>query len=240
MPVRKKAWLFDLDGTLLPLDIEEFLPRYLQAVGLRMSEVTEPAEFIRHLMFSTAAMMDNRDPGSTNREVFLADFERRLGKDRVQEWWPLIEAFYRHDFPLLGTAYRPDPAARRAVQAALARGDEVILATNPLFPEVAIYERMRWAGIGDLPFALVTSYENMHACKPHREYYQEILELRSLLPSQCTMVGNDVQEDVVPARSLGLATFLVEGLVIDRNGQRCLADYSGSLVQLAEFIEAQG
>jgi HAD superfamily hydrolase (TIGR01509 family) len=233
----KRAWLFDLDGTLLRLDVAEFVPRYLQALGAAMSGVTDPARFVQYVLAATAAMTGRRGRESSNQEVFWREMARLAGDDPLRDWHPIIADFYRRDFPGLGRCYRPDPAARRVVQAVLDAGAEVILATNPLFPAGAVVERMRWAGIDDLPFALVTSYEHMHACKPHLEYYLEILERRGLEAAACVMVGNDVQEDVVPARQLGMTTFLVTGLTIDRSGEGHLADGSGELGYLATLVE---
>lgn len=222
---------------MLRLDIAEFLPRYFQALGTAMAGLTDPARFVQDLLAATAAMTEARGRKLSHRELFWTELERRVGRDPLRDWPGRIAEFYRRDFPGLGLAYRLDPAARRVVRAALAAGAEVILATNPVFPAGAVIERMRWAGIDDLPFSLVTSYEHMRACKPHPEYYREILELRGLEASQCVMVGNDVQEDVVPARRLGMGTFLVTGLTSDRNGERHLADWSGDLDCLATMME---
>lgn len=141
-------------------------------------------------------MTEPRSPELSNREVFWNAMERLVGRDPLRDWHPRIAEFYCRDFPGLGLAYRPDPVARRVVQAALDAGAEVILAT-----------------------------------------YREILERRGLEAGSCIMVGNDVQEDVVPARKLGMTTFLVTGLTIDRSGEGHLADGRGDLACLASAIE---
>jgi FMN phosphatase YigB (HAD superfamily) len=238
--MKRRAWLFDLDGTLLPLDVDEFLPRYLGALARRAAEVTDPERFTQALLASTAAMVANRDPALTNAAVFWCEFRGHLGQATVDRLLPLIDAFYRHDFPRLGRAYRSSPWARRALAAVLDQGAALVLATNPLFPEVAIRERMRWAEVADLPFTLITSFEQMHFCKPAPAYYLEVLDRLGLPPEACVMVGNDVQEDIVPARAVGLSTYLVTDMAIDRSNQRELAHAGGSLRQLAEQLERGG
>ncbi len=102
------------------------------------------------------------------------------------------------------------------VSACVGQGWKIVLATNPVFPEVAIRERMRWCGIVDFEWLFVTTLEDMHFCKPHIQYYQEIVDYLGLDPERCVMIGNDVQEDMV-AGKLGMKTVLVEDYCIDRN-----------------------
>ncbi len=242
---RIEALLLDLDGTLLDLDIEAFLPHYLAALAPWISPWLEPGDFIRHLLASTGAMMANTDPARTNQDVFMADFFGRTGLDPA-ELLPVFDRFYREAFPKLAVHARRLPAARRLVEAARSRGRQLVIATNPLYPEPAIRERMRWAGVDDFPYALVTSYEHMHACKPHAEYFLEILERlgaaagRPVPPEACLMVGDDPQRDL-PASAVGIRTWYVV-----RDGSepapeiRARADGWGRLEDLLARVEAGG
>ncbi|MGB4315040.1 MAG: HAD family hydrolase, partial [bacterium] len=65
-----KALLFDLDGTLLDLDMETFLPAYFQAFTRRFGQLLDPQQFVDHLVASTAVMMASKDLEKTNEEVF--------------------------------------------------------------------------------------------------------------------------------------------------------------------------
>ena len=51
----------------------------------------------------------------------------------------------------------------------------MVAATNPLFPKVATMNRLRWAGFDPEDFALFTTYEHYHYCKPNPAYYTEVL-----------------------------------------------------------------
>lgn len=125
----------------------------------------------------------------------------------------------------------------KTVEAALNKGFRVALATNPVFPRVAIEERMRWAGIDGLPFDLVSTYEDFHYCKPSRGYYEELLERLEVRADQCVMVGNDMQEDMM-AGALGMKTYWVTDQSINReDGQTYEPDARGSLENLLKMIE---
>ena len=78
---------------------------------------------------------------------------------------------------------RPIPGARAFVTGALGRGCELVLATNPVFFLDPIRARVRWAGLDDVPFALVTCAELMFWTKPHPGYYRQILAMTGRRPS---------------------------------------------------------
>jgi FMN phosphatase YigB (HAD superfamily) len=181
-------------------------------------------------------MYSDRDPARTNREVFAQAFYAPLGLSETSTAAHLAE-FYARAYPTLQALTRVDPMARRAVVAAVDHGLQAVLATNPIFPETAIRQRMAWAGVADLPFARVTSYENSHFCKPHLEYFLEICAAIGRKPPECLMVGNDVDEDVA-ARSLGMQSYLVTDHLINPRRLALRADYVGSLAEAASFLEA--
>lgn len=230
-----RVLMFDLDGTLLGLDIDAFVPVYMGALARRFDGLVPNDTLVDAVLSSTWAMIADRDLSRSNEEVFWTHFEARagLGRDQVG---PVLTAFYRDEFPALGHMAKPLPEARQVLEHALSRGYTLVLATNPLFPRVAIQERMRWGGIHDIPFALITAYEDMHACKPQPEYYQEILNLVDARPEECLMVGNDVQEDL-SAGLVGIRTFLVDGPYLrDKGGPRYRCDLRGSLVDLIPLL----
>jgi FMN phosphatase YigB (HAD superfamily) len=227
--------LFDLDGTLLPVETHEFVDAYVHLLAQWFADRAEPARFARQLVKATQQMMANRDPAKTNRAVFAETFYAPLGLTEAREAAHLA-AFYAREYPKLQAMTRTDPAARRAVRAVLDQGLSAVLATNPIFPETAIRQRMAWAGIADLPFALVTSYETSHFCKPHLEYFLEICAAIERKPRECLMVGNDADDDVA-ARSLGMRSYLVTDHLINHRRLPPQADYVGSLADTAALLE---
>jgi len=208
-----KTVLFDLDGTLLQVDINDFLKEYLQSISSYCSALAQPQVFVKRLLESTEMMIRNNGL-RTNEEIFMENFLPALGKER-EEVYPLLESFYAKEFPLLQRCARQSEKAGQVVEEVLKRGWQIVLATNPLFPRQAILERMKWAGIEQYPWLHVTSYENCKSCKPNPLYYQEIVAQYGLKPEECWMIGNDTGEDLV-ASQLGLKTYLVTDFLIER------------------------
>lgn len=227
------AVLFDLDGTLLDIDLDSFLRNYFAVLGPVVAGVLghDPGDTtgLRAVMTATEHMSDSH-VGQTNRDAFNAEFERITGTDLGS---PTLQAtfdhFYAETFPQLRNGMGPRSGAQRAVGTALGLGLKVAIATNPIFPMSAVEERMRWAGIDALPVHAVTTYENMHATKPHGAYYAQTAELLGVDPRQCLMVGDDRILDMAAA-DVGMRTFYVGG------GTTPTCDWSGSLDELTDLL----
>lgn len=205
-----QAILFDLDDTLLGNKMDSFLPHYFKLLERHAAAFLDQPHFLQHMLASTKVMMSNTDPALTNREVFWQAFQQQTGLNPA-EAEPYFDRFYREQFPALRAVTQPVAGAKEAVEWALAQQLQVVIATNPMFPRVAIEERLRWAElpVDQYPFALVTVYEEMHATKPNQAYYEEILAHIRCQPKQVLMVGDDWQNDMEPALAMGMATFWV-------------------------------
>lgn len=232
-----KAILFDLDGTLLNIDMDVFLNHYFRAMMRAAQELgyKDPRRLMEQVYRSTDVMIANLSPGISNENAFMTDFLQACSYPEP-ETRQFFDGFYQEVFPRLQPLCRPFPGIPEMMNTILARGYKVVIATNPVFPLSAIQQRMNWAGIGHLPFDLITSYENMHFTKPHLDYYQEIADLIRVPPTECLMVGNDVDEDL-PAGKIGMRTFLVENLLIDKGQSGLRPDWRGSLTDLYQFID---
>ncbi|MDO9535946.1 MAG: HAD family hydrolase [Bacillota bacterium] len=231
-----KTILFDLDGTLLDIDMDVFIPKYFKMISAKFSHLIEPHVFIEHLLYCTRLMIADKDPQKTNEEVFMNDFIPRIGISR-EELQPLLIDFYTNDFGQLNTYTRREPLARKIMDWAFFKGYEVVIATNPVFPHLAIGHRLHWAGIEDYSYSLITTYENMHFCKPHLEYYEEILSILGRKPEECLMMGNDVEEDL-SAGTAGIKTYLVENFILNkREDSPPPADYFGYLDDFYRFMQ---
>lgn len=230
-----KSVLFDLDGTLLPLNQDEFAKEYLRQLAGYMAPYIDPQRLVEHLWASTNVMVANCDKNKTNQEVFMNDFLARIGIPK-KNILPEINAFYERHFNKIRSVARPNKAAREAVLAAKEQDCDVVVATNPLFPASAIKQRLEWAGVGDISFKLITSYENCCFCKPHREYYLDIADKIGREPEECLMIGNDVEEDLAAA-TIGMKTYLVTDCLINAKNMEIKADYTGSLTDLADNLK---
>jgi FMN phosphatase YigB (HAD superfamily) len=205
-----EALLLDLDGTLLDNPMDAFVPAYLGALAAHVAGLVAPDRFTAELLRATSAMDANDGTGPTNAETFAAAFYPALGIPR-RTLEPVLERFYAEVFPGLRATTRPNPATRDVLDLARARGWQVVIATNPLFPRTAIEQRLAWAGAEAAAhdFALVTSYEDMHATKSHPAYYREILARIGRSPAECLMAGDDWGWDIVPTTRMGMAAWWV-------------------------------
>ena len=150
--------------------------------------------------------MSNADPSKLALECFW-DAVLALGYP-PEDMAPAFERFYETDYQQLRHHTATVAGSRELLTWADAHGYQLVIATAPIFPDAAIRMRLEWAGVGDLPYALVTSCENMRFAKPNPLYYQEILQAIQRRPEECLMVGNDVQFDMV-AGNAGIKTYLV-------------------------------
>ena len=230
-----KNILFDLDGTLLPMDQDKFANGYFSRLVKKLAPLGyEPQKTVDGVWAGTAAMVKN-DGGITNEKAFWLKFEELFGKDALRDK-PVFDEFYRKEFNDVKSDCGFNPAAAKTVKELKEKGFKLILATNPIFPAVATESRIKWAGLDKGDFELYTTYENSHYCKPNPAYYGEILENLSLEPSECLMVGNDVIEDGA-AQKLGIKVFLLTDCLINKKGIDINAYPHGSFKELSEFIK---
>lgn len=223
-----RAVLFDLDGTLLDIDLDVFLGGYFNALGPVLAKLTglPTATALRALHGATQAMFGDHGDRS-NRDVFDAEFQALSGVNLAsREARTAVDAFYAVEFPRLQGTCGPRAGGNEAVAAAIRLGLPVALATNPIFPRAAIVERLRWAGLTPDVFATVTTYETACACKPSPAYFRAIAAQLNVDASECLMVGDDQVLDL-GASHAGMRTFYVGP------GRPDTADYCGTLDELA-------
>lgn len=229
-----KTILFDLDGTLLPMDQETFIKAYLRELGLKGTNMGyDPQKLVEIVMHGAEVMIAN-DGSMTNEKKFWEMFLNVFGGN-VENHVTQFEEFYHNEFGRVVESVQPTPLANKIVSALKDKGYELVLATNPIFPQVATYERMRWAGIKQEDFALITTYENSRFAKPNLNYYREILQNINADPKHCLMIGNDVQEDLIAAQ-LGLQVYLVTDDLINANEDDITNFPRGSREDLLDFV----
>jgi len=230
-----EAILFDLDGTLLPMDQDLFVAGYFKKLAVKVAHLGyEPKALQEGIWRGMAAMVKN-DGSCSNADAFWDTFSGIFGRNtRVDE--PVFEDFYRNEFNEAQSICGYTPMAKEVVDYAKSAGFRVGLATNPVFPEIATRNRARWAGVDVDDFELVTTYENIGLCKPNPKYYEEVCRRMNLSPSQCLMVGNDVGEDMV-ASSIGMSVFLVTDTMINKTGEDIEKYPHGGFPELLEYIK---
>lgn len=229
-----KAILFDLDGTLLDVDLDKFISQYLKLLAQSVAHIVPSKKFISKILKASKAVEENNGY-STNEEVYADAFFPLEGYTR-EEIEPFFDKFYEQDFSKLRQYTRKKPEARSVVQTAFDKGYDVVIATTPLLPATAIEQRLEWADVGDFHYCLITTIENSHATKSltHLLYYEQILDKIGYPPDTCLMVG-DEEKDMISGR-LGMQTFFIEGKKTDFANNIPEPTYRGSLADLKPLL----
>lgn len=228
-----KNIFFDLDGTLLPMDMDEFMKAYFGGLGKKMAPYGyNPDELIKFVWHGTRAMVKN-DGSKTNEEAFWDDFESVYPGSR--EHTHVFEDFYQNEFDDVKAVVVKNPLIPKLIKYVKEMGFRQILATNPLFPEVATRARVKWADLDIEDFEIFTTYEDTHYCKPNLKYYEEVLKRTNTKPEETLMVGNDVDEDMI-AEKLGMKVFLITDFVLNKNNKDIEAYPHGTFEDLEKYI----
>lgn len=226
--------LFDLDGTLLPMDNDEFTKGYFKMLVKKLAPYGyEPQKLIDGIWSGTAAMVKN-DGTKTNEQTFWEKFSEVFGEKALADK-PLFDEFYENEFQNAKAICGYNPKAAVAVHTIKEMGFRIALATNPIFPSAATESRISWAGFDPNDFELYTTYENIGYCKPNPEYYREIARRLGVNPEQCLMVGNDVTEDMEAAQKAGMSVFLLTDCLINKERNDISVYPRGSFEQLMDF-----
>ncbi len=232
-----EAIFFDLDGTLLSMDQDEFIDAYFSLLSVKVGSLgLNTKETIKAVWTGTAAMIQN-DGTMSNRERFWKTLISILGTDASQ-MEPVFDRFYAEEFNQVQRVVRKTPYPAQIIQCLKSKGYRLLLATNPVFPSAATLARIRWAGLDSRDFEVITTYETIGYCKPNPKYYQTLLEQRNFDPAQVLMVGNDVSEDVEPALSLGMHTYLITDNRIDKTGGKIVPEHESSLKDFLAYAKS--
>ena len=208
-----KAVLFDLDGTLLPMDQATFMKDYFGRLMRRLAPLGYTPEVFLAAMKAGITAMTVNDGSRTNEEAYWEAYAASSGR-ALNEELPVLDAFYNVEFDEVAAVCGRNPKAAELVHSLKAKGIRVILATNPIFPTTAIEARLSWIGLTPDLFDDVTYYSTCRYSKPNPNYFTEILEKHGLKPEECVMVGNNVSEDILPTAALGIRNILVTDCLI--------------------------
>lgn len=227
--------LFDLDGTLLSIDMKEFEEIYYTSLSNAFKSIIAPDNFMAILYSSVKAMVKNKEK-RTNEEVFMSAMKEHVGEE-LPAFQKHFIRYYENDFSVLRNAVNKNTDMLEALDILKEKGYELVIATNPLFPKFAIDQRIQWADLVHEDFSHITYFEDCHYCKPNVEYYSEILETIGKNPQECLMVGNDAEEDLA-ASTLGITTYLITNHLLNRKNLNYTADHEGTYKDFLLFVES--
>lgn len=230
-----KMILFDLDGTLLPMDQEVFTKDYFKRLAAKLLPHGYQAEMLVDGIWAGTAAMVKNDGQCTNEEAFWRRFGQIFGEKALADK-PIFDEYYQVEFQQVAEVCGCTPEAKETVEELKRRGYRLALATNPIFPKVATESRIRWAGLEPEQFELYTTYENTCYCKPNPAYYQDLLQRLGCQAGECLMVGNDVEEDMIAA-SIGMQVFLLTDCMINKKERDIAIFPHGSFAQLRQYLD---
>ncbi|MCC6102511.1 MAG: HAD family hydrolase [Olegusella sp.] len=210
-----KAVLFDLDDTLLDINLTAFLGRYILGLSGILGLIDRtPAPMLQPALLQAYLAIDSqkRKDDLTNYDLFCACFYRRTGIPLSD---PLISqaisCFERTVLPSCGKGI-VQAAPRRGMPQAVEKVHELglvcALASNPVFSLDVDRMRMRWADVSERDFEAITTINNSRRCKPSAVYYQDFITKLGFEPRECLMVGNDATRDF-PRPDIGMHTLYV-------------------------------
>lgn len=227
--------LFDLDGTLLPIEMEDFERVYYTSITKKFADMIPPKELLTMMGESLKVMVANNDR-VTNEHVFINELKNYISESKLEKFHERITHFYEHEFDDLRQVVKPNKNMQQAVKLLQEKGYDCIVATNPMFPKLAITKRIEWAGFNRDDFSYVTSFEENHYCKPQIDYYNEVLSVNNKQAENCLMVGNDQLEDLI-ASTIGISTYFITDHALYReNGFE--ADHQGDYESFLEYVRA--
>ena len=225
---------FDMDGTLLPINQEDFVKDYFQTMVDEIAPIGFEPQKLKDVIIKGTYAMVNGDGTKINSEIFWEVFCAEYGEDALKTK-PYFDKYYETTFDVLKKHTFVNPKSKELITMLKNRGIKLVLATNPLFPPLAIQKRLSWAGLSHKDFVLYSTYENATYCKPNPMYFKEIMQKLNLTPQECIMVGNDVDNDM-PALEAGIDVFLLTDFLLSRKGK----DYSkytrGNFDDLINYI----
>lgn len=229
--------LFDLDATLLPLDMDEFVQTYFHEMGIMFHDLIDGRLLTKYVMECTELMVKNTED-RRNEEVFFTRFAELIDGD-LAVYQARFDEFYDTRFLNVRSCTHQSESMIKAVKLLQAKGYDLVLATNPLFPMKANHHRINWAGFSPDDFSYISSFEMNTYCKPNLNYYREVLDAINRSPEECMMVGNDVLEDMVIGK-LGVTTYLIEDHMLNKHNVEIVADERGRYGDFLKYVEKLG
>lgn len=229
-----QAVLFDLDGTLLQVQMHDFIPKYISAFHTRCQDLVDHRQLQDAMRAGIHLLLEIEDGARTNQQRFFAFVAAQLDLDPDLLGQRYAE-FLGGDYEFLASAIEPLPLANTLINICRRAAVPVVLATNPVFPRQLIEARCRWGGIDITAFDLVTSLENTRYCKPQLGYFYDLAAQLDLAPQNCLMVGNDTSHDLA-AGETGMTTWLVDTWMMVRKGPNFTPHFRGNHEQLHDFL----
>lgn len=195
-----------MDSTLIDIDEDNFSREYFRLLNKLYFPEFSSKTFVTSLVEITRNVMLSEIPEELTINTFIREMSQSFNTS-PENVYEKINSYYDNEYDQLEKYISVNNDAIKAIEAALAKDLQIVVATTPIFPEKAILKRLTWGKIDEYDFSYITHAENMHFSKPRKEYYTELLDILRIKPRNCIMVGNEFVADIVAPTQLGMETF---------------------------------
>ena len=232
-----KNIFFDLDGTLLPLDMQKFMSLYFKSITESVCPYVplDPQTVEKAILAGLDAMYKNN--GEITNKMRFWNTVATVTYPRIVDSIPIFNGYYENEFLLTKEATATNPLSAEIVEILKKKGYKLVVATNPFFPKIGTVRRVKWAGVNEEDFEYITTYENSKYSKPNPKYFTETCISANCRPEETLMVGNDVEEDM-SAKKVGLDTYLVTDCLVNRKNEDISAYKHGTMKDFYQFCLA--
>lgn len=232
----KKLIMTDLDCTLLPMDQEKYIALYVNEIAkLFYEQGFDGRQVAKATMHASTAMLKN-DGSRTNAEAFEEAFTSLLGEN-AKKALDIFPQVYGERYNNIRVITLVNPFAKDIVELMRKNAEYVVVATQPMFPLEAVEKRLSWTNLSTDMFDHITVYDDSHFSKPSLGYYKEIMDKFGATPENTVMIGNDVNEDILPCEALGVDTFLVLDGLINTHNHDIKNLRQGNYLDLLDFLK---
>ena len=232
------AFFFDLDGTLIDFNPNEFVKVYLGAAARYFKDLIPDSDyFVKSILDSTKVMEMTDTPKKLALYDFFDDFCQKFNSD-CSTIIQRFRNFYNTDFNVVEKIIHPIPHAEKVLL--FIRDNyptsKIVLSTNPVFPEVAIVKRINWGGLSENLFDYITHAENSYYCKGSLNYWIELAKKLNVRPEKTLVIGNDGARDMIAKKADFKTYFLTQTAENEHSLEKYPPDYKGSLESLLDLL----
>lgn len=232
----KKLIMTDLDCTLLPMDQEKYIAIYVNEIAKLFYEHGFDGKAVAKATMQASMAMLKNDGSRINAEAFEESFTMLLGENgkTAIDIFPQV---YGDRYNNIRVITSVNPFAKDIVELMRSHAEHIVVATQPMFPIEAVKKRLSWTNLTTEMFDYVTTYDVCRYSKPNPMYYKEIMDRFGATPENTVMIGNDVNEDILPCEELGIDTFLVLDGLINVHNHDISHLNQGDYLDLMEYLK---
>lgn len=195
MTAETLTYMIDLDGTLTTIDDEDFAREYIRLL-LKYNDGFLEEEILKNALFNALnCLLEGTENGKNNYDRYMDSFAKISGLKDKEKVINFFMDFYETTYNELKNLIIPREELIKFLDYLKTKNHRLILATNPIFPKIAITKRLEWINVDPKKFEYITTMENSHYVKPQTDYFTEILKNTNSEAEKSLMIGNDLEMD---------------------------------------------